>query len=400
VTEPKLPFLNKPLLLISLSHVITDLSSGALPILLPFFKSAFGLSYAQVGIIVLTQNFTSSIIQPLFGYITDRLSLSWLTPLSLLLAGIGTAATGLATSYQMLLMIVVITGLGVAAFHPQSAKDVHTVSDVSVRGQSMAVYSLGGNLGQACGSIFMMALLTLPGSMSNTLYFCLPAVVLSILLWMNLGQISAKSDMPSTLKGKETNRVPFPYAKTGILLSYIFLRTSISAGLITYIPLYYVDFLGGSHLYASYLISGYLLSGVLGTYAGGILGDKFGRKTVIIGSMLLTFPLLSLFKYTTGFWTLALVVAIGFVYISSFSSTIVLAQEMMPGHEALAASLTTGLSIGLSGIAVTLLGYIADHSGIPSVFTVIALIPIAAFSLAFFLPGRFFQRDNPVAAAK
>lgn len=114
-----------PLLLLTLSHGITDLSQGALPVLLPLLKGTFGLSYAQVGIIVMMQNFTSSIIQPAFGYISDRLALPWLIPLGVLLAGVGLALTGLVNSYYLLLAIVVITGLGVAAFHPQEIGRAH-----------------------------------------------------------------------------------------------------------------------------------------------------------------------------------------------------------------------------------------------------------------------------------
>ncbi len=395
MTKQKPSVLNKPILLIALSHAFADLSVGALPILLPFFKNAFGLSYAQVGVIVLVQNFTSSTIQPFFGYITDRLRLPWLVPAGLLLAGLGTAATGLASSYQVLLMIVVITGLGVSAFHPQAAKTVHTVSAVYNRGQNMAIYSVGGNLGQACGSVFMMGLLTLPGSMSNTIYFCLPAALLTALLWWNLPREASGDRLEIKAERREAVNTPIPYVLLTVLLVYILFRSSISAGLTTYIPLYYGD-IGGNHAYASYLLSGYLLSGVPGTYIGGILGDRFGRKTVIMGSMILTLPLLSLLKVASGFWTFPLVVAIGFIYISSFSSTIVLAQEMMPGHEALGASLTLGFSIGLGGIAVTLLGYVADHFGVPSVFTVMAAIPLAALCVAFFLPGRLLRRDNAV----
>lgn len=394
MTETKQPLLSKALLLIALSHAVTDLSSGALPILLPFFKNAFGLSYAQVGFIVLAQNFASSVIQPIFGYFSDRFSLPWMIPAGLLLAGLGTAATGLATSYHSLLMIVIITGIGVAAFHPQSAKGVYAISAAHIRGQSMSIYSLGGNFGQAVGSVFMMALLTLPGSINNTLYFCLPAVILAVLVWLNLSQISPRNRALPKPKEKDASNVPLPYGLLAILLSYIFLRTSISSGLTTYIPLYYADFLGGSPVYASFLLSAYLMSGVVGTFVGGVLGDRYGRKTVIMGSMILSLPLLALLKFVHGFWTFGLVAAIGFVYISSFSSTIVLAQEMMPGHEAMAASLTTGFSIGMSGITVTLLGYVADIFGVSSVFTVIAFIPLAALALAWFFPGRYFQPDN------
>jgi len=397
MTEKQPSFLNKHLLLIAFSHAVTDLSVGALPILLPFFKSTFALTYTQVGFIVLIQNIASSVIQPIFGYLSDRLRLIWLVPAGLLLAGVGTAVTGLAPSYSALLVIVIITGLGIATFHPQAAKSVYEVSDMQSRGRSMAIYSLGGNLGQASGSVFMMALLALPGSISNTLYFCLPAIVLSALLWRDLPQTSSKPVADPIMKKKTATTTSIPYRMVFILLIYIFLRSSISAGLLNFIPLYYVDYLGGSPIDAGYLITGYMLSGVAGTYVGGSLGDRFGRKTVILVSMILTLPLLGLFPYTTGFWAFVVLAAVGFTYIASFSSTIVLAQEMMPGYEALAASLTLGFSIGLGGVSVAALGYIADHFGITSVFNVITLVPPLAFCCAFFLPGRFLKPDQGVA---
>ena len=400
MSEQKHPLLTKSVLLVALSHAITDLSQGALPLLLPFLKSAFSLSYSQVGFIVLTQNLTSSVIQPIFGYISDRFPMPWLVPAGLLLSGVGMAVTGLAPSYASLLMKVIITGLGIAAFHPQGAKMIHNTSHSDTRGQSMAIFSVGGNLGQACGSVFMMVLLALPGSVNNTLYFCFPAILLAFMLWRNLPVLSpATVKQPLNTIQKKKTSAPIPWAMVTLLLAYIFFRSSIAAGLTTYIPLYFGDYLGGSHAYASYLVSGYLLSGVLGTYIGGVLGDKIGRKTIILGSMLLTLPLLILLPHATGYWALPLVVIIGFVYIASFSSTTVLAQEMMPGYEALGASLTIGFSIGLGGLAVTILGYIADHFGIPSVFSVISLVPVAAAVLAFFLPGRLFKADN-VAVSK
>jgi len=126
--EQEQSFVNKPLILLALSHLTTDLSQGALPILLPFFKNAFDLSYTQIGLIVLAQNFTSSVIQPFFGYMTDRYRLLWLVPTGLLLSGMGMATTGFATSYALLLMIVISTGLGIAAFHPQGAKAAYLVT--------------------------------------------------------------------------------------------------------------------------------------------------------------------------------------------------------------------------------------------------------------------------------
>jgi FSR family fosmidomycin resistance protein-like MFS transporter len=394
MNEQKQPFISKSLFLIALSHLITDLSQGALPILLPFFKNAFDLSYTQIGFIVLAQNFTSSVIQPIFGYVTDRHALPWLVPAGLLLSGLGMAATGFASSYAFLLMIVIFTGLGIAAFHPQASKASHFVSAAGLRGRSMAVFSVGGNLGNAIGSVFMMMLLTLPGVLNNTMYFCLPAIVLSVVVWLNLPRITPPVRKRAAGGMKGVDRRPFPFAHMVVLLAFIFLRSSIAAGLLAYIPLYYADYLGGSHVYASYLLSVFSVSGVVGTLVGGTLSDRIGRKTVIVGSMVLVFPLLCLFQYTSGPLTMLLTAATGFILVSSFSTATVLAQEMMPGYEASAASLSIGFSIGMGGIGVTLLGYVADHFNVPMVFTVISLIPVGGFVLASFLPGRLFQRDH------
>lgn len=400
MSEQKQPFISKPLALLALSHMVTDLSQGALPVLLPFLKNAFDLTYAQIGIVVLAQNLTSSVIQPLFGYVTDRLSLPWLVPAGVLLSGLGMAITGLVTSYQLLLTVIVVAGLGIAAFHPQGSKSAHFVSAGEHKGRNMAIFSVGGNLGHACGTIFMTALLTLPGVMTNTLYFGIPAAVAAALLWLNLQQVSPQLPARPAAGTKTDATASIPYTLLTVLLCFIFLRSSIHAGLTTYIPLYYADYLGGSPLYASYLLSAFLLAGVVGTFIGGTLSDRIGRKTVILGSMLLTFPLLSLFQYTTGMATLLLLAVTGLTLISSFVTTLVLAQEMMPGYEAMAAGLTIGFSIGLGGVGATILGYVADNFGVPSVFTVIAILPIAAFAIASFLPGKLFKRDHAVAPRK
>lgn len=385
--------LSVPLAMLAFGHLIVDLSSGALPVLLPFLKTAFGLSYTQVGVIVLAQNITSSVIQPAFGYVADRLSLPWLIPFGILLSGVGTAAVGLVDSYYALLALVIVTGLGLAVFHPQGSKSAHFVSAKSRRGQSMAIFSVGGNLGHALGTIFMGGLLTLPGVLGNTPWFSLPAIIASALLWLNLPRLSPPPPAGAAVK-KGTSAEGLPYFLLAVLLTYIFVRSSIHAGLTTFIPLYYVDYLGGSPVYAGYLLSVFLMAGVAGTFVGGTLSDKYGRKTLIIGSALVSWPLLALFQFTSGLTTLVLAAVTGFTLIASFSPLLVMAQEMMPGYEAMAAGLTIGFSIGLGGIGATALGYFADHFGVPSVFTVIAIMPLALLVLAQFFPGKLFRRDN------
>ena len=385
-------WLPKPLFLLALSHLVTDLSQGALPMLLPSLKVALDLSYTQIGIIVLVQNVTSSIIQPLFGVITDKVSLPWLLPLSVFLSGLGMSITGFMSTYGYVLLAVIVGGMGVAGFHPQASKSVHFVSPDVIKGRSMGVFSVGGNLGMAIGAAFMMILLTLPGNMHNTIWFLLPGSIAALLLLRNLSQVSPHSFNRGG-KSSSTAKKAINWSPLLLLLTFIFFRSTLHAGLSTYIPMYYVNYLNGSAVYAGYMLSLFLAGGAIGTFVGATLSDKFGRKTIITFSMLIVLPLVVLLPYTNGLVTMVLLTVTGFTLISSFATTLVLAQAMMPGYEGMASGLTIGFTIGLGGLGVTILGFIADLYGVPSVFTVLSTLPIIGGLLSVFLPGRLLQRD-------
>ena len=383
----------QPLILLALSHMVTDLSQGALPMLLPSLKTTLNISYTQIGLLVLVQNVTSSIIQPIFGAITDKISLPWLLPVSVFLSGLGMAITGFMPSYNALLFAVVLGGLGVAGFHPQASKSAHFVSPEAIRGRSMGVFSVGGNLGMALGAGFMMLLMTAEGGLHNTIWFIVPGSVTAILLWRNLGNVSPSSFRRAG-EVKTTIRRAINWNMLLLLLTFIFFRSTLNAGLSTYIPLYYVHYLNGSPVYAGYMLSLFLGGGVFGTFLGATLSDKLGRKTIIAGSMLVVLPMVAALPYTSGLVTMILLTVIGFFLISSFATTLVLAQEMMPGYEGMASGLTIGFTIGLGGLGVTILGYIADLYGIPAIFSVLSFLPLVALLLSLPLPGKLFQSDH------
>lgn len=372
--------------------MVTDLSQGALPMLLPSIKEALGLSYTQIGLLVLIQNVTSSIIQPIFGAITDKISLPWLLPVSVFLSGLGMALTGFMPTYGTLIMAVVIGGLGVAGFHPQASKSAHFVSPEAIRGRSMGVFSVGGNLGMALGAGFMMLLMTSSGGLHNTVWFVLPGAVTALLLWRNLDNVSPSSFRPAA------GTIVAPHKAINwnmllLLLTFIFFRSTLHAGLSTYIPLYYVNYLNGSPVYAGYMLSLFLGGGVFGTFIGAALSDRFGRKTIIAGSMIVVFPMVIAIPFTSGLVTMILLTFVGFALISSFATTLVMSQSIMPGYEGMASGLTIGFTIGLGGVGVTILGYIADLYGIPAIFTALSFLPVAGLLLSLPLPGRLFQKD-------
>ena len=375
------------LLLVTLAHLVADLPQGALPALLPELQTAYNLTYAQIGFLVLMQNMASSVIQPAFGYLADKISIPWLIPAGVAVSGLGMAAIYLAGNYYSLLAVVTIGGIGVAAFHPQGSKAAHLTSAKNSKGHSMGIFSVGGNLGFACGALFITVLLQLPGGLPNIALFCLPALLLTPVLTQQLKYIVPQSEAPANQSKQDNPAKGMPWRILTVLLTYIFIRSSIHTGLSTYIPLYYVNFLSGSAFYASNLLSVFFLSGVAGTYAGGRLSDKWGRKTIIMASMAATLPLVALLPYTGGLVTVLLVGLIGFVMVSSFSTTIVLAQEAMPGHIGMAGGLTIGFSIGLGGVGATLLGYVADIFGVPIIFNLLAVLAAIGLFCTTFLPG-------------
>lgn len=382
-----------PIMLLSLAHLVTDLGQGALPVLLPFLKEAFTLTYAQVGFIVLIQNLTSSVIQPLFGYWTDKSNHDWLLVVGVLFAGVGIAITGLVKSYFMLLSIVIVTGIGVASFHPQASKAANLLSDPASKGRSMGIFSVGGNLGMATGSFLMALLVVLPGGMLNSAYLIIPnLIVVGLLMYykdlLKVKAISAqRKQIADKIKPKRANWYMF------LLLVFIFMRSTVQMSISTYLPLYYINFLGGDLKYAAKLITVFLTMGAVGTMVGAVLSDRLGRKNVLLISMGLCVPILILIPYSHGIYTMILAGLGGFSLVLSSATTVILAQDIFPNNVGMASGLTIGFSIGLGGMGVTLMGAIADNYGLPVVFQGLIFLPILAALFVFGLPKYLGQNE-------
>jgi FSR family fosmidomycin resistance protein-like MFS transporter len=400
------------LLLLSWGHLVTDMAQGALPALLPVLKQAFALSYAQTSLLVLVSNVASSVIQPVFGYFADRRPARWLLPLGCLVAGMGLAATGRLPWFSLLLLAVAVSNLGVAAYHPEGSRAANLASGVR-KGSGMAVFSVGGNLGFGLGSLFMAWLLTLGGP-EATVYFVLPGLVTAGLLmicWPRLNSLQeegVRQAFRGPADGKERSGTPLSgknrtstqtagvewnkgtLVAFTLLLIYIIFRSWLHAGLSTYVPLYYTDYLHGDAHLAGYFVSVFLLAGAFGTLLGGPLTDVLGAPRVMAGSMALLIPLIYLFLHAGGgLAALVLLALIGAALISTFSTTIVLGQQLMPHRKGLASGFTIGFGVGMGGVGVTLLGVLADHLGVPAVFQALNLLAVAGLVLALFLIRRF-----------
>jgi FSR family fosmidomycin resistance protein-like MFS transporter len=284
----------------------------------------------------------------------------------------------------------------VAAYHPEGSKFARFACGER-KASGMSLYSVGGNLGFAAGPILVTWFFALSG-LHGTWYFLVLNAAMALLLMVNLASISGtqKRDIePAAQKvpnksGKGLNVASMPNVVVPVVLLVLLvvMRSWVHLGLVTYLPQYYIHYLHQSEVYAATMVSVFQFAAVLGTLAGGPAADRWGLKTVIVGSMACMIPLLYLFQYISGVWTILFVALAGFVIVSTFAVTVVLAQELLPQHVGFASGLILGFAIGLGGVGTTLLGWVADHRGLPAVFTTMIIFPVIGLLIALFLPGR------------
>jgi FSR family fosmidomycin resistance protein-like MFS transporter len=366
--------------LLGAGHLSVDLCQGAVPALLPFLAAERGYSYAALGALVLFSTIGSSIVQPLFGLLSDRFARPWLMPAGLAMAGIGIALVGPAPSYALTALAVVVSGLGVAAFHPEGAKFAGMASRERV-GQGMSLFSVGGNAGFALGPLLTTPLVLIFG-LPGTLALAIIPLAAAVLVGRALGRLrELEGSGDAEAIGGEDDWSAF-----GRLGGVIALRSGVYFGLQAFIPAYFIAELSTSKATGNAALTLMLAMGAVGTLVGGVLVDRWGARTVLVGTQILLLPLLVVLPLTGAAAATALLAVIGFVTIASFSITIVLGQAYLPNRTGLASGITLGLAIGLGGAAATALGVVADHQGLPAVLWVIALLPLPSLLLALSLP--------------
>lgn len=375
---------------LAIGHLVTDLQAGALPIVLPHLKEMFSLTYAQMAAIVLTQNVTSSVIQPVFGYITDKRSLPTLLPYCAALAGAGFAAIGWVSSYAFLLLTVIIIGVSSASYHPQASKTVNFLSDENSKAQNMGLFSLGGNAGMAAGSMMMTFLIGLKGGIHNTMYFVLPGLLVfgyMMHFMPEYKRVNIEHALKQATAKAKQEAAKLSYFGLGLLLFFIFMRSTIHTGMSTYLPLFFMKFRDCEPVFASLLVTVFLLGGVAGTYIGAVLSDRLGARAIIFGSMVLSIP--PIWALDMVYTEVAIVAAVGlagFFIIGSNATTIVLAQTMLPNNVGMAAGLTIGFSVGLGGLGVTILGVLADNFGLPFVIQLLTWLSVGSALVTLKIP--------------
>jgi FSR family fosmidomycin resistance protein-like MFS transporter len=375
---------------LSAGHCATDFAGGALPALLPFYVDRFGLSYTLAAALVLASAASSSLIQPLFGAWSDRRGALWLLPTGVAIAGIGIALAAAAPSYWLVILLVVVSGLGVAAYHPEGSKFAAYASGRK-RASGMSLFSIGGNIGYALGPTVTTPLVLAFG-LTGGLLLSLPCLAVAAVLLMAMPFLSSFTPEPRAARAESGDDRPGALA---LLLGVIAFRSVAWFGLITFVPLWEVS-LGNSKAYGSHLLSLMLLAGGLGTLAAGPIADRVGRRPVVIVSMAAVGPLAAVYVGVGGAIGAVALALVGICVISTFGVTMVMAQEYLPHRIGMASGLSIGLSIGLGGIAAVGLGAVADSIDLQAAMYMAAAAAVPGFVLATMLPpSRARRRLEP-----
>jgi MFS transporter, FSR family, fosmidomycin resistance protein len=378
------------MLVLASGHLGTDLASGALPALLPFLVDRFDLSYTLAAVAMLASTVSSSIVQPLFGLWSDRRGAFWLLPGGVALAGVGIALAAAAPSYWLVLALVVVSGLGIAAYHPEGSKFAAYVSGRR-RASGMSAFSVGGNVGFALGPVVATPLVLAFG-LEGGLLLALPGLVIAAVILREARYL--RGFVPPEQRARETAGDDRRGA-LGLLLGVIAFRSLAWFGLVTFVPLWAVS-LGRSEAYGNQLLALMLLAGGLGTVVAGPAADRFGRRPVLLASLVATGPLIVVFVAVGGAVGAIALAGVGVCVIGTFGVTMVMSQEYLPRHIGLASGLSIGLSIGIGGVAAVGLGALADTVDLRTSLYVCAAAPLAALALAALLPSTGARR--PLAA--
>lgn len=375
----------KSVWLLSAGHLFTDLNQGALPAMLPFLIEAGNLSYTAAGGLIFAASFASSIIQPLFGHLSDKRPKPWLMPAGLLIAGGGMAAIGLLHDYWVIFTAVTISGIGIAAFHPEAARLANQASGSS-QGTGISIFAVGGNIGFAVGPAIATAALLYWG-LAGTLALLFPAVVMALLLAAQAGEMTGRIAPQAGAQARPEQPLAAdqwrPFAK---LTAIVFCRSVVFYGLNTFIPLYWLTVLQQDQAAAGSALTILFTAGAAATLAGGRLADRLGYIRVIRkGMLLLIVTLLSLILTASVPLATLLLIPVGLALFAPYSPMVVLGQKYLPNRIGLASGVTLGLAVSAGGITVPLLGWLADNHGVVAALWSVIAVATAASLLSRFL---------------
>lgn len=361
----------------ALAHLINDLIQAVLPAIYPMLKLNYGLSFAQIGLITLTFQLTASLLQPWVGYHTDRHPKPWLLPAGSLCTLVGILMLAFVGSFPAILMAAALVGIGSSTFHPEASRIARLASGGRY-GLAQSTFQVGGNAGTAFGPLLAAAII-IPYGQGNVAWFGMFAAFAIVVLYglsrwyrHHLTLFKLKQGGMAT-HGLSSGRVKFALL---ILALLVFSKYFYMASFTSYFTFFLIEKFDLSVASSQLYLFLFLGAVAAGTFFGGPIGDRIGRKQVIWFSILGVAPFSLLLPHVDLFWTGVLSMVIGFILASAFSAIVVFAQELMPGNVGMIAGLFFGLMFGFGGIGGALLGYLADIHGIEEVFLLCSFLPL------------------------
>lgn len=371
---------------ISVAHLLNDMIQSLILAIYPLLQSEFTLSFVQVGLITLTFQVTASLLQPVIGYYTDKHPQPWSLPIGMGFTLGGLILLAVATNFPTILVAAALVGTGSSVFHPESSR-VARMASGGRHGLAQSLFQVGGNFGSSLGPL-LAALIIAPYGRGNVAWFTLTAllaivVLLQISRWyQSQHRVAKNSAAPKEVTQLPRRKVAFAIS---ILLVLIFSKYFYLTSLSSYYTFYLMQKFGLSVQNAQFHLFAFLFAVAAGTVIGGPVGDKVGRKRVIWVSILGVAPFTLLLPHASLWWTGVLSVIIGFVLASAFSAILVYAQELMPGRIGMVSGLFFGFAFGMGGLGAAVLGVVADHSSINTVYQICAYLPLLGI-LTILLP--------------
>jgi FSR family fosmidomycin resistance protein-like MFS transporter len=372
---------------LSFCHLLNDMMQSLLPAIYPILKSGFHLDFGQIGLITLTNQLTASLLQPAIGLYTDRRPKPYSLAIGMGFTLMGMLLLSAARHFSVVLAAAALVGLGSSVFHPESSRIARAASG-GRHGFAQSLFQVGGNAGSSLGPL-LAAFIVLPRGQSSIAWFSLAALVAIGFLWhvgtwyKNSGTIvPAAKGVSLKHSGLTSRQVALAF---GILLALTFSKYVYLVSLTSYYTFYLINRFHVSVQSAQIHLFLFLGAVAAGTIIGGPVGDRVGRRHVILWSIVGVLPFSLALPHANLFWTRILSVVIGLVLASAFSAIIVYAQELLPGRVGMVAGLFFGLAFGIGGLGAAGLGVLADHTSLSFVYQVCAFLPAIGL-LAIWLP--------------
>lgn len=379
------------LFIIGICHLLNDAIQAVVPAMFPILQKSMGLTFTQLGMIAFSLNMMSSVLQPVVGVITDKKPMPYALPIGLTFTLVGVLGLSYAPSFGLIVVSVIFIGLGSAVFHPEGSRVAYMAAGRR-RGLAQSIYQVGGNTGQAMAPL-ITALVLVPLGQRGASWFTIVAALAVVLLlyianWYNrkLGSSARLLRMRATTSEKTKGISKDVKKALMLILLLIFARSWYISGMTNFYAFYAISEYSLTIKESQLFLFTFLVAGAIGTFFGGPLADRFGKKKVISISMLATVPFSLLIPFVPSVVAFIFLAVTGFVLMTSFSVTVVYAQELVPGKIGTMSGLTVGLAFGMGAIGSVGLGYIADLISLSTMVSAIGILPLLGLT-AFLLPS-------------